>query len=741
MVDLQLRTRVRPISLAIIMETGDDLSLRDVFQFYSSLWGGPLNSILILDSKIDISDSGEFTENANRKIAQHFKLFIPDVVLFGNDRLRDNCPPIGAIAFEHTASKGFRLWHTVSSVPVERMIPRTTDSIIVSASTEASDLIVALYGTLPDRGKSGNPFPQFRISETDSFIGVSDGINVETILDISLSGIKCTPHGSNDDIPNVIVIDPNHDDDLALFWNIRALYPGLVVLNGVEGETNSVNDWSQTISQYMSDGSINTFTRFEVSKRISKTKPKLASAIRSTISALDPYSSCAVHVSKPLEERQGVAKTTASYRTESFYVKNDSIDTLEFPAPQVEFSNFPLPGDHWALVHTVSDAVLTSNLALSFPTHLTGLDNTFGVLGSPSFRTREGVVTLANNATSEVSIKLPSRQDIVQHIASAAELKVSYSRSGKLVDAVIARLGGLSGLWLLKNEDIVKELEKIARSELKGLPTQQFENRFKSKDGAPIWKAMVENGVVELGVKVPCDLCNSYNWFDLSSVSYNLECSVCLGKFKFPTTSVNKNAEWTYKLKGPFALDDYGKGSFSVALTLRHLRLFASISRNHHTTWMPGVELKSSRGDHYEADCFMLSEFVNDRNHLPSEPMLVFAECKSFGANGFQTADFERMKALATRFPHSTIVFATMKNPSEISAKERAHLSRFARWSETRISRRDHRKKALLVLLTADELFSPRNDQYAAFEVSNSSSFESHFACLSRFTRQKYSLP
>ena len=58
------------------------------------------------------------------------------------------------------------------------------------------------------------------------------------------------------------------------------------------------------------------------------------------------------------------------------------------------------------------------------------------------------------------------------------------------------------------------------------------------------------------------------------------------------------------------------------------------------------------------------------------EPLLVFGEAKSFAAEGFTSADIDRMSKVAEKFPGAFIVFATLKD--ELSDAEKSSIGDLA---------------------------------------------------------------
>lgn len=84
---------------------------------------------------------------------------------------------------------------------------------------------------------------------------------------------------------------------------------------------------------------------------------------------------------------------------------------------------------------------------------------------------------------------------------------------------------------------------------------------------------------------------------------------------------------------------------------------------------------------------------------------MVFGEVKSFGREAFTRDDVNRMRAIAERFPASVIVFATMKQASELSQPEIALLRMLATWGREYLPQQ-RRTRAPVIMLTGTELFT-----------------------------------
>ena len=83
----------------------------------------------------------------------------------------------------------------------------------------------------------------------------------------------------------------------------------------------------------------------------------------------------------------------------------------------------------------------------------------------------------------------------------------------------------------------------------------------------------------------------------------------------------------------------------------------------------------------------------------------VFGESKSFGRNVFKQEDVDRMKSLAEAFPGSILVFATMKETTELSQEEINRIKKLAEWGR-KYNRKRKQTRAPVIMLTGTELFA-----------------------------------
>ena len=194
----------------------------------------------------------------------------------------------------------------------------------------------------------------------------------------------------------------------------------------------------------------------------------------------------------------------------------------------------------------------------------------------------------------------------------------------------------------------------------------------------------------------------------LNKLGYQLQCSLCLQSTAFPCAEPgsSEKARWAYRVVGPFALPDYARGGYAAALSLRCIAAVVGMLHGRQMTWCAGRELTLIDGPKVEVDFIVWYQergmTGDDQNSCTD---VVFGEAKSFGRDSFRTEDVANLKAVAQRFPGSVLVFATMRQPSDISASEIRAIRKLALWGREPIER-GQQTRAPVVVLTGIELFS-----------------------------------
>jgi hypothetical protein len=329
---------------------------------------------------------------------------------------------------------------------------------------------------------------------------------------------------------------------------------------------------------------------------------------------------------------------------------------------------------------------------------------------------RDGICTTAGAYRSSRHLRLPSSSNVFAAWAQKNGLEIELSPAGRVAEQVINALGGLSGVRMIGNRELIKVFDRMANGTLEveasGEDQSGSEKRRLRKGSVPLWKihqllkrahddnayisenhltALLRSNVLILGMEVSCSECEQTTWFALDQLGTQLKCSRCLREFAFPVTAPHKNT-WSYRVQGPFAVEDYAHGAYCVAIALQ----FPVEEVSSECTWMPSFRLHTKNEGLIRAEADF-GAFVRPSGfgHL-TDPVLIFGECKTFG--DFDSRDYERMKTLSKLFPGAVICFCTLKDA--LTKPEKARIAALARQGRKSLKTGQHRNPVLVLTRT-----------------------------------------
>jgi len=311
--------------------------------------------------------------------------------------------------------------------------------------------------------------------------------------------------------------------------------------------------------------------------------------------------------------------------------------------------------------------------------------------GDTLLPTTEGFVMFPEYRDSQHHWELTDGMNAIALWLKSYMIDVKLSESGRATQQIIQTLGGFNGVRNIANSGVVELLNDLSKKPIaKNMQQHEFINRVNAKVKGDIWlegsaEQLVKRNAVELGLEIKCSKCSSWSWYSLNQLNYKINCGLCLREFGFPVInpSGRESSRWAYRLIGPFALPDYASGGYAASLAIR---FFSEIIGYHNSkiTWSSGQELTFQNGNKIEAD-FILWYQRTQIFGLDHPTEIVFGEAKSFGKIVFKDDDIMRMKHLAEAFPGAVLVFATMKEASELTSDERSNRPSVAmRLKETR---------------------------------------------------------
>ena len=405
---------------------------------------------------------------------------------------------------------------------------------------------------------------------------------------------------------------------------------------------------------------------------------------------------------------------TAARRTFDAQTTADTSD-LRFDCLHPEWSDDYGSDYRWANVVKIDDWSFRNLSATVFPNdRMRAFMPRVGTGGELRLSTTEGVVIFPTFKNSFEYWEVPDGTTAISEWLTANSTASAASDAGRATEQIVQTLGGFGRVSDLAKKGIIETLDKMSRRPITHSAHHwKFRNQIETAGEGDIWRrrsfaTLVDRTAVELGLEVRCEKCSSWSWFALNRLGYQLQCSLCLQSTAFPCAEPgnSEKARWAYRVVGPFALPDYARGGYAAALSLRCLAAVVGGFDQGQMTWCAGRELSLNSGPKVETDFIVWYQRKGITRDDPSSVTeIVFGEAKSFGRDSFRTEDVANLKAIAQRFPGSVLVFATMRQPDDMSTDEIRAIRRLALWGREPIER-ERRTRAPVVVLTGIELFS-----------------------------------
>lgn len=700
---------VRPANIAVVIEKGHRDQLEAALRYFSMLWGGNFCSI----AEIELSNSveGKIMRSEVAALERHLDIFIPDLVVCATAKLIGSLPELNCDVHEAGFFENPKTWESVPGVRITSMIP-PRGTKIVAASSEADLFTLAAYGGIPQGIEIRDYLLRHSLSLEliDDFAGGDAYCGYDAL---SYLGCRNLSRGFNHDpgaLPVMLFIDSSSVHDVVLSWNIRALNDMVAICSVTKNGTMTDSWFEKTLINAISTPLFGASPTIEYTEAALVALPSVPVEISKRLANCQTLNGeIGIDEAQELVLRNGLNKTvvfeTIKNHDGGFDDKLLTIPVTE--AKVVDGDNNP--ACNWVSVFRVSDNDPMADTAMAWPMGLCG--NTHhptryhSSVGQLLVRGQQGFEFQVSRCTPQISIKVPSRLEMAKAFFKSHEIHANCSQAGQIAEALIRRVGGLAACDIF-DEATILGLNEMATSERKSLVAAAFEQRFKGSGSEPKWEQLVERGVAEVGLDIKCTKCAGVAWFQLDNLGTVLKCQACLEQFSFPKLSVRdrKRVNWSYRVVGPFAAPDYARGSYTVAKTLKFLGLDFEAIGDRNITWTAGLDLLDANAKKLEVDFLMLHENTSRFKGLSSQPELILGECKSYGPNAFQLADFQKMAALGRRFLGSTLVFSALKRRDQFSHSEQQTLRSLISWSkepaDTPIM-----QNANIMVLTGDEFF------------------------------------
>ena len=746
MAKFAVHVRLRPIRFGFLVKPHDARSLLEIFRVNTCLWGGRFNPIIPHLRSVPRwwDRHGHTFESARQIVNGYLDFFEPDFLVepvpglsarleLDSNRVLPLSEMLRREDEPHTQGQGqsvLALYRDHYRKMFQFALRHEHDIVDVSAEdTSFAAAVACLAGSFP----SQNDLAYFGRAFADTFEPRSVALNGEMLarlyqngsqsaLRLGHSGIDVSVNGWHN--PAIFVFDALDPRDLIDLWNLRIVRRNLL---GVPKQ------WLPQLSSFCRKMIADNYrplpnnphgVMIRATVMFGRAIPSDAiEAIYDEHLRVDIAGANVLQDWYPrLWERPSSGPVllerrpmlTAARKTFDPQTTSDKFD-LRFDCLHPEWSDQYGSDYRWANVVKIDDWSSRDLSATVFPNdRIRAFMPRVGIGGKLRLSTTEGVVIFPTFKNSYEYWEVPDGTTAISEWLTANSTASAASDAGRATEQIVQTLGGFGRVGDLAKKGIVKTLDEMSRRPIThSFHNLKFRNQIEMAVKGDIWRGrsfttLVDRTAVELGLEVRCEKCSSWSWFALNKLDYQLQCSLCLQSTAFPCAEPgnSKKARWAYRVVGPFALPDYARGGYAAALSLRCLAAVVGQLDRGQMTWCAGRELDLNGGPKVEADFIVWYQRRGiTRDDQSSVTDIVFGEAKSFGRDSFRTKDVTNLKAIAQRFPGSVLVFATMRQPGDMSTDEIRAIRTLALWGREPIER-EMRTRAPVVVLTGIELFA-----------------------------------
>jgi hypothetical protein len=744
MANISAHVRLRPIRYGFLVKPDDSKSLLEVFRLNTCLWGGKFNPIIpFIDAIPSWWDRhGHTFESASEVMNGYLDFFEPDFIVetesglaeklgFESSRVLAAADILSADNGKHFEGHGqnvFPLYKDQYHKVFQFSRRHPHDIVDVAAEDTSFALMVAcLMGAFP----AEEGFAYFGRAFTDAFEPTAITLTGTTMAALYEKRFTSALHLGHLDIdidyldgwrdPTMFVFDALAPSDLIDYWNLRAARSHVLPIP---------KQWVPQLSEFCKDTIAKTYRPLQGNPNGVMIRETVLFGRAIPTDEIEPlhktYFSVDINGAnvrqdwyprlwgRPSSHGSRERRPILRASSKTFNSKTSTDTEVEFECLSPEWSDEFGSEYRWANVVKLRDWSFRDQAATVFPNdrsraYLPWL----GVGGTDRLSTTEGIVTFPRFKNSPEHWELPTGATAIAKWLKSASIDSVASDAGRATEQIIQALGGFGRVGDVARKGIIDTLDEMSRRPItRSAHHKKFKNQIDNALKGDIWgrnsfDTLVRKGAVELGLEVRCEHCASWSWYALNQLGYTLQCTLCLRHTSFPICDpgTSEHTRWAYRVVGPFALPDYAKGGYASALALRCLAEVIGHRADAHTTWCSGRELSLTSAHKVETDFIVWFQRKGFTSEDPvSVTDLVFGEAKSFSKDAFKAADISNLRAVARRFPGAVLVFATMKQPTELSAEEIALLRKVAIWG--RKYRPDRRSRAPVVILTGIELFS-----------------------------------
>lgn len=741
--EIKLNIKLRPIRFVFLVKPNDKKNILKIFQINTFLWGGKFNPIIPFFKRVPKWWNENYKlYNSQQILDNYLDFFEPDFIVEAEKGLADDIifdkerilQLDNLLTGDEYGDKRYGL--NVNDLYIhlyekKYQFERRHKLIIVNVKSKEKYLqpfISCIFGSFLEN-------EEFSYLQ-ENYIGIFEPneiqLNARSLakiyesqyfapLDIGHAKIDIQHHDREPN-PRLFILDIKETKDLIDYWNLRIIYRDVVAIPKQWIEQLSSFCKEFVIKNYRShpmyiDNTymLNSTTMF--SRSISKDE---ANQIYNDYIKVDIQGANSVQFWYPnIKSEQSDWGTGLKRPILKYDETKKEINLLDDENKQIHFEtlspDFAKKYDNkirWANVINIKDWSFKNQIATNFPTNYRNpIFPKFGFYREFLLPTSEGLTIFPEYINSSHRWNLENGTKTINQWLDKYGIKATVSDAGKATQQIIETIGGVAQVYSLTSKNVIEQLNKMANTPLtRSFQIQKFEQEInrgieKSRWGNIRSEILVSQKIVELGLELKCTKCDSWNWYTIDGLNYNLTCNRCLKTFAFPITRPTKtdSSRWAYRVIGAFALPNYARGGYSASLAIHFFDRNIGGSHNLDITWSGGQELTLKSGEKAEAD-FILWTQKKEILDLNKPTDIVFGEAKSFAKDAFKDSDVQKMKLLAETFAKSILVFATMKNFEDFSQDEIARLKKLAEWGRG-YDNQNKEIRAYVMVLTGLELF------------------------------------
>ena len=743
MSSISVNIRLRPIRFAFLVRPDDKKRVVEIFCINTCLWGGQFNPIIPFFKRLPPwwERKGYRFENPKQIINGYLDFFEPDFIIeaekglaegLGFDSKRVLKPAdILELGDENDWARYglsvYDLYRDLYKKEFQFERRRKHNIIHLEAKDSAfTDFVACNFGAFPVHQKLKyfersykEVFNPSQKTLDPSILSKLYKSGYTSALRISYSKLKVNYHEHSD--PALFIMDAFESKDLIDFWNLRAIHRKIMAIPV---------QWIEELSPFCKEFILANYrplprnphgVMIQPTSMFSRSIPENdIEEIHKKYLRVDKEGANVLQTWYPPFWRptpEIMARTTRP----TLEAEEKRIDNpIELDKPEIRFDPlFPeFARDfgnrcRWANVVRLKDWSHEGQVATVFPCNYKNPSfPKFRLGGEHLLPTSEGLVFFPEYKNISERWELHDGTTTLNTWFKVNKISAVLSDPGRATQQIIQTLGGFWGVGNIAHEGIVRLLNEMSRKPVThSAHYAEFKNKVGNAVNKDIWRGrsfetLVERKAVELGLELKCSKCGSWTWYPIKQLDYTLICGLCLKQFDFPIANPGDpdQSKWAYRVIGPFALPDYARGGYSAALAIR---FFANVIGRMDTsvvTWSSGQELELPSGKKSEAD-FILWHQRKEMLGLDHPTEIVFGEAKSFGNDVFKDDDINRMKLLAESFPGAILVFATMKEASQLSKDEIKRIGKLAEWGRE-YDREKRQARAPVIMLTGTELFA-----------------------------------